>query len=109
MATPTSLEGRTIRWTFSEGPTAGKTFEHTFNADGSVDYWMLGPTGKGKPTHEQKCATTRVGDDVFVVSYLSGSGYTLTVILHLPTGTMVGFASNQTQWFEQRGAFTLVG
>ena len=31
-----ALLGRTIRWRFSDGPVAGQTFEHTFNADGSV-------------------------------------------------------------------------
>ena len=31
-----SLIGKTVRWTFADGPVAGKTYEHTFNADGSV-------------------------------------------------------------------------
>ena len=31
-----SLSGRTIRWTFVDGPTAGTTFEHSLDPDGSI-------------------------------------------------------------------------
>jgi hypothetical protein len=37
------------------------------------------------------------------VSYLSGSGYTLTVVLNFKDGGMVGFASNDKQWFPVKG------
>ena len=32
------VRGRRLRWTLSEGPQAGKTYEHTFHADGTVEY-----------------------------------------------------------------------
>lgn len=28
---PASLQGKTIRWTFQDGPTKGHTFEHTLS------------------------------------------------------------------------------
>ena len=106
-ATVDSLIGRTVRWTFADGPVAGKTYEHTFNADGSVIYRSVEGTKLGKPTHEKKCAADRIGDDVFAISYLAASGYTLTVILDFRDRRMVGFASNEKEWFRQQGTFEL--
>ena len=33
-----SLRGRTVRWTFNDGPTAGTTYEHRFDEDGSIGF-----------------------------------------------------------------------
>ena len=33
---PESLRGKVVRWSFQEGPTKGKTFEHTFGEGGTV-------------------------------------------------------------------------
>jgi hypothetical protein len=106
--TPESLTGRTLRWTFADGPVAGKTYEHTFNADGSVDYRSAEPAPAGTTTHEKACATDKVSDDVFVISYLAASGYALTVVLNFRNHRMIGFASNEEAWYRQQGTFTLV-
>ena len=106
---PASLRGRTLRWTFDDGPAAGKTYEHTFNADGSVVYRSVEHGAAGKPTREKDCAAERVGDHVFVVSYLGASGYTLTVALDFQSCRMVGFASNEEAWYRQQGTFEVVG
>src|SRR4030095_6081564 len=100
-ATVDSLIEKTVRWTFDEGPVAGKTYEHTFNADGSVVYRSIEGTKSGKPTREQKCAVDSVGGDVFVISYLAASGYTLTVILDFRDHRMGGFASHEQEWDRQ--------
>ena len=50
----------------------------------------------------------RAADDAYAVSYLSGSGYTLTVVLNFKDGGMVGFASNDKQWFPVKGTFETV-
>jgi hypothetical protein len=31
-----SLRGKTVRWTFGDGPVAGMLFEHVLNEDGTV-------------------------------------------------------------------------
>ena len=38
------ITGSTIRWTFDDGPVAGKTFEHVFEADGGVSYRVVDKT-----------------------------------------------------------------
>lgn len=43
-----SLRGRTLRWTFADGPTAGTTYEHTFNDDGSIGYGGADKSAKRK-------------------------------------------------------------
>jgi hypothetical protein len=106
-ATVDSLIGRTVRWTFEDGPVAGKTYEHTFNADGSVVYRSIEGANPGKITREMKCAVDSVGGDVVVISYLAASGYTLTVILDFRDHRMVGFASNEKEWYRQQGTFEL--
>jgi molybdenum cofactor biosynthesis protein MoaF len=103
-----SLRGKTVRWSFADGPTAGMVFEHTFEEDGSVVWRIVEGQGKGASRREPRCATVQVSQDVHTVSYLAASGHTLTVVLNLATGRMVGFGSNNTDWSSQSGTFETV-
>ncbi len=100
-----SLAGRTLRWTFIDGPTAGTTYEHTFGADGSIGFRGAATADKGKFTWAKDGAVVKVGNGVFVISYLTDSGFTLTVALNTQRMEMVGFASNNESWFQQKGTF----
>jgi len=121
------VRGQTMRWTFTEGPTAGSTYEHTFAKNGTVKFKQVGgaanaaradakSAAKKKPAKAKKAdkpeapkyAAVRAADDAYAVSYLSGSGYTLTVVLNLANHTLVGFASNDKQWFPVKGTFETV-
>jgi len=115
------VRGKTIRWTYEDGPMAGKTFEHTFGADGTVAWRETGgeekdakpptdgqqkqQTGKPRTEPKAKYQVAPVNDDVHVVSYLSASGYTLTSVLDFAAGTVVSFASNEKELVQQRGVF----
>jgi hypothetical protein len=101
--TTTSLSGRTLRWTFEDGPTAGGTYEHTFDPDGSVSFRKVDEGEEGKPTREKKYASFEVAPEVQIVSYLAESGYTLTVALNFETGRLYGFASNDKEWYPVSG------
>jgi hypothetical protein len=89
------IRGRTIRLTWTEGPTKGKTHEHVFHADGTVEWGQ----------ERVRYAALQAGGEVWVVSYLAASGYTLTVALNFGDRTMVGFASNEKNWHPLRGTF----
>ena len=104
-----SLRGRTLRWTFVDGPTAGTTYEHIFNDDGSIGFRGADKTGKGKFARTKDGAVVKVGDGLFVMSYLSEGGFTLTVVVNTQRMEMVGFASNNDSWFQQKGTFEFVG
>lgn len=102
--TSTSLSGRTLRWKFTEGPTAGGTYEHVFAADGSASFRKLGGDKEGKPTRVKKYASFEVAPEVQLVSYLAEeSGYTLTVAMNFETGRLYGFASNDKEWHPVSG------
>ena len=103
-----SLYGKTLRWTFTDGPVAGKTFEHIFNEDGTVVFRSVDGNEKGKSTRAKDSVVVKITNDVFAVSYLADSGYTLTVVLNLEQGEMIGFASNDKQWFQQKGTFEIL-
>lgn len=105
---PDSIRGRTIRWTWTEGPTAGVTHEHEFRADGTVEWRVLTGPREGHSAVEDEYAVVRVSDEVYAVSYLAASGYTLTVVLDFATGRMYGFASGRGQWYPGRGTFEVV-
>ena len=110
---PLSLAGRTQRWRFSEGPTAGKTYEHTFYTDGTVSWREIGDTGKEK-TSAEKRPTTRyaafeVAPGLHLVSYLSESGYTLTVLVNTNNGQLHGFASSAKEWYPLTGTLESTG
>src|SRR5205823_12163440 len=87
-----SLTGKTLRWTFADGPVAGKTYEHTFNADGSVAYRSVDGNVPGTPTREKLFATDRINDHVFVISYITVSGNTLTVLINFLDHSMIHLA-----------------
>jgi hypothetical protein len=113
------VRGKTIRWTYDDGPMAGKSFEHTFGDDGVVTWREAGAADRGtKPPVNGKEKIGRaateakanyevaaINDDVCAVSYLSKSGFTLTSVLDFASGTVVSFASNEKELIPQRGMF----
>jgi len=103
-----SLRGKTLQWTFADGPVAGMQFEHTFHDDGSVTWRILEGQGKGHSAREERYAAMPVSEDVSVVSYRGRSGHTLTVALNFSTGRMFAFASNNSDWHHQTGTFEVV-
>jgi len=99
------IRGNTIRWKFTDGPTANKGFEHEFHGDGSVVYRM---DGTDKSTTEPKYEVAQISDTVHAVSYLASSGWTLTTILDFESGKVTSFASNDKQLVVQHGTFQVV-
>lgn len=113
------IRGKTIQWTYDDGPMAGKTFAHTFGADGTVSWRETGEdhktakpsanvnqkTKKQETSAKAKYEVVQINDDVCAVSYLSASGFTLTSVLDFDSGTVVSFASNEKELVTQRGTF----
>ncbi|HJW12174.1 MAG TPA: hypothetical protein VJ598_10325 [Albitalea sp.] len=107
-ATPLNvLTGKTIRWTFDDGPVAGKTFEHIFDKDGTISWRLVDGATKGKPQRAATGTALSFGDSLAVVSYRSAEGYTLTVLLNFDDMRMVGFGSNSEVWTQQQGSFVI--
>lgn len=95
------VRGKTLQWTFEDGPAQGQTYEHVFGTDGTVRW-----AEPGKPAAEDSTAAyevERVNDDVYAVAYLGRSGYALTTVVDTKTGRIVSFASNETSLVKQRG------
>jgi hypothetical protein len=113
-ATSDRVKGKTLRWTFAEGPQAGKTYEHTFHEDGTVEYRAVEDGPQGTPSGGQErerptYAAYWVSADVQLLSYLAHSGFTLTVALNFGDHRLVSIASNSEQWFPASGTFEEVG
>ncbi len=105
------LAGRIFRWTFAEGPTAGKTYEHTFDNDGTVTFKEVGgaaPSGGSGAVPGAKYASFEIAPNIQLVSYLSSHGYTLTVAMNLASKTLHGFASNDKEWYPLEGTVEVV-
>ena len=107
MNTENPILDETIRWTFSDGPLEGRSFEHIFREDGTVEFRSVAGDKKGKLMLAKDSEVARVGDDVFAVSYLGPSGHTLSVVLDFRTGQCVAFASNEKELTVQRGTFDI--
>ena len=88
-----------MRFAWTHGPTTGKTYEHAFREDGTVEFHEV---TSGKAAGRESGAGTapaakkpmeygafRVTDSVFIVSYLSTEGYTLTATSTPPCGRRV--------------------
>jgi hypothetical protein len=103
-----SLIGKTIKWTFDDGPMAGTAFEHGFDADGGVTWTLASGPNKGASAREKSYGAMKVNDKTIAISYLASSGHTLTVVLSLDDQRMYGFASSDKEWFAMNGTFEIV-
>ncbi len=99
-----TLRGKTLRWTFTDGAT----YEHTLHEDGTIVWHSIEGPGKGMSAREKEYAAMKVADDVYAVSYLGATGYTLTVVLNFEDKQLFGFASNEKEWYPLRGIFEVL-
>lgn len=89
-----------------------------FHDDGTVEWRDTAGSQKSRSTETQKqgasakekpeYAAIRVADDIYAVSYLAASGYTLSVVLNFREQRMVGFASSSKDWHPVQGTFEIV-
>jgi len=113
-----AIRGRTIHLTWTGGPTQGMTHAHVFHQDGTVEWYDAASPPEGRSSHagekgtsgkeKPEYAAVRVTDDVYAVSYLAGSGYTLTVVLNFSDRRVVGFASSSKDWHPVQGTFKVM-
>ena len=104
-----AVRGKTIRLHWTEGPTKGSTHEHVFHQDGTVEWHdPKAPQKPGAAKERPQYGASKVADDIYAVSYLAPSGYTLTVVLNFRDHGMVGFASGAKEWYPLQGTFEVV-
>ena len=102
------IKGRKMRFTWNDGPTQGKTYEHMFHDNGTVDFHAAGDQGEAAAGERPSYAAERVADGVYAVSYLAKGGYTLTAVLNFGNRRIVGFASDASHWYPVHGSFEVV-
>ena len=100
-----TLVDRKLRFTFDDGPMAGKSFDHVFHKDGSVEFGAPGAA----TTTSKDAALVKVADGFFLASYLGPKGYTLTIGIDAEGGKLVAFSSDGKQWSKQVGSFAIIG
>jgi MoaF N-terminal domain len=113
-----AIRGKTIRLIWTEGPTKGSTYEHVFHEDGTVEWRGVDESSKTPakaqpqtaPSTQERAeyAAVQVADNIYAVSYLAPSGYTLTVVLNFRDRRMIGFASGAKEWYPIGGTFEVV-
>lgn len=113
-----AVRGKTIRLIWTAGPTKGKTHEHVFWEDGTVEWReadgggkapAAASQGKGGAVKERPpYSAMKVADGIYAVSYLAPSGFTLTVVLNFMDNRIVGFASGAKEWHPLQGRFEVV-
>ncbi|HEY6074401.1 MAG TPA: hypothetical protein VIV15_13685, partial [Anaerolineales bacterium] len=82
---------------------------HVFHQDGTVEWHDPQATPKAGGSKERpQYGANKLADDIFLVSYLAPSGYTLTVALNFRDHGMVGFASGAKEWYPVQGTFEVV-
>ena len=104
-----TLPGKTVRLSWASGPVKGTTQEHVFHEDGTVEWHSVprksGAAGTKKPERPKYFASD--AGTGLLISYLSESGYTLTVALDPDAGKVIGVASNDKTWTPVSGSFEL--
>ena len=108
------VAGTTQRWTFDGGPTSGKTYEHVFHLDGTVEFREVKAGQESSPqkpagdAKRPRYGVAHIAPGIRAVSYLSAHGYTLTVVLNDADHKLHGFASSGEEWHQVSGTFELV-
>jgi hypothetical protein len=105
------VQGHTLRFTWTDGPTGGSSHDHVFGEDGLVEWRSAVAKGASSTTaagERVAYAAMDVSDDACLVSYLSKSGYTLSVVLNFDAGTLSGVASNDKTWMPVFGVFEVL-
>jgi hypothetical protein len=69
----------------------------------------VGTDPNARPGNADQYYVAPVGQDAYAVSYLAGSGYTLTAVLDFKTLKLVAFASKEKSLVMQQGTFELLG
>lgn len=99
------ITGNSLRWTFHDGPMAGRSFDHVFSRNGGVIFREVGSDPNAKPGSADQYQVASLGQDIHTVAYLSPSGYTLIVVLDYKSRKLVAFASNEKSVTMQHGTF----
>ena len=99
------VRGKTVRWTYEDGPVKGQVFEHTFGSDGKVAYREAGGSTAGGSGAEPSIPyhVEVIDDHVYAVSYLSTNTWTLTTVVDERSKRIVSFASNEKDLVVQHG------
>jgi len=97
------IRGKTLSLTFKDGQMAGKTIAHAFHSDGSLDFYPADTPEK--KSHVDHYEVAKVNDDVYAVSYLGSSGYTLSMVLNFADADLIAFSSNDKMMQMQHGSF----
>ena len=99
------VRGKTIRWSYDDGPVKGQIFEHTFGSDGKVAYREAGGSTAAASANEPSIPynVEVINDHVYAISYLSTNKWTLTTIVDETSKKIVSFASNEKSLVVQHG------
>jgi len=97
------VRGKTIRWSYDDGPVKGQLFEHTFGTDGKVSYREPGASRGGGAEPSIPYNVEVIDDHVYAVSYLSTNTWTLTTVVNESSRKIVSFASNEKSLVVQHG------
>lgn len=107
----TGVTGKTLRFTWRDGPTEGKTHEHVFHDDGTVEWHEADAPVRpvARQAERPKFLDEAVASGIRLVSYRADSGYALTVVLNEQSGLIAGIASGDRTWEPVHGYFEVVG
>src|SRR5262249_17012915 len=93
------IRGRTFRCRWANGPTANMAQEHVFHLNGSLEWRLLDGPDEGRSAKELTYAVLPVADDVYLVSYRTRAGQTLTAALNFRTRELAAVTASQDDWY----------
>jgi hypothetical protein len=79
--------------------------EHIFHANGSLEWRVLDGPDEGRSAKVMGYAVLPVADDVYLVSYRTNSGASLTAALNFRTRSLVAVTTSQDSWYPAQGTF----
>lgn len=97
-------QGTVLKYIWNEGAFKGGEYRVDLLEDGKLRWEGLAGAEKGESAVEDSYYTTRLADDVYLLSWLEGIGYTVSLVIDVKANEVTGIASNNTEHYPLKGS-----
>ncbi len=97
------INGLTITYKWGEGDFEGAKYRIEYKANGTVSWKGLEGWEKGESNIENNYYARKIDDDIYTISMLEESLWTVTLIFNTKTKRIYGCASNEKEIYKPEG------
>lgn len=97
-------QGTTLKYVWTEGAFKDGEYQVDLLEGGKLRWEGLAGAEKGDSAVEESYFTTKLADDVYLLSWLEGIGYTVSLMVDVKAKEVTGIASNNEEHYPLKGS-----